>query len=393
MGVKAVFTDRRFAGHIGTQNCPKYKAQGQQLPGSKRARLAIFQAFCILFAMSVVCDLESFSPAARGGVLCIGNFDGVHRGHARMLACGRTLATQCGRPFVMMTFAIHPLSILTPKTAPPSLMTLNQRLELLQSFSPDTIILLQPDPQFLAMAAETFLHEVVVSTIGAKHMVEGPSFTFGCGAAGDVAMLEKQHAAYGFDFTVVPTVATTLADLTEVTVSSSLCRWLITHGRVQDAAQLLGRPYTLRSVVIHGQGRGKKMGYPTVNLAVQQLLPAQGVYAGRALVAGCWYPAAISVGTNSTFGQHQVSVEAFLLDFSGDIYEASIDLAFDQWIRDQQSFAGMEPLQRRITLDVQTVRHVHEKFKPIRAISDVNHMPPGQAVPAPAAILCQGQQS
>ena len=343
--------------------------------------------------MSVVCDLESFPPAARGGVLCIGNFDGVHRGHARMLTCGRTLATQCGRPFVMMTFAVHPLSILTPQAAPTPLMTLTQRMELLHSFSPDAIILLQPDPQFLAMAAETFLHEVVVSTIGAKHMVEGPSFTFGCGAAGDVAMLEKQYTSHGFDLTVVPTVATTLADLTEVTISSSLCRWLITHGRVQDAAQLLGRPYTLRSLVVHGHGRGKKMGYPTVNLEVQQLVPAQGVYAGRALVAGCWYPAAISVGTNSTFGQHQVSVEAFLLDFSGDIYDTSIDLAFDHWIRDQQSFAGMEPLQRRITLDVQTVRHVHEKFQPIEAKSDVNHMSPAQAAPASAAILCQGPQS
>ena len=385
-----------MAACIGTQNRPKYKAQIQLIPGSRRLWLVIFRAFCILFAMSVVCDLQSFPLAARGGVLCVGNFDGVHRGHARMLSCGRTLASQHRWPFVIMTFAVHPLAILTPKAAPGALTTLSQRMELLQSFSPDAVIVLQPDPQFLAMAAETFLHDVVVALIGAKHVVEGPSFTFGRGAAGDISMLEKQHAGLGFDLTVVPTESATLADLTEVAVSSSLCRWLIAQGRMEDVAQLLGRPYTLRSLVVHGQGRGKKMGFPTVNLAAEQLIPAQGVYAGRALVAGCWYPAAISVGTNSTFGQHEISVEAFLLNFSGDVYDTSIDLVFDQWIRDQQSMAGMEPLKRRITMDVQTVRHVYEKVKPTVGKSDADHpmamnTEPGQSTPAPPAILCQGQ--
>ncbi len=347
--------------------------------------------------MSVVCNLQSFPAAARGGVLCVGNFDGVHRGHARMLTQGRILATQRGWPFVVMTFAVHPLTILTPQTAPAALTTLSQRMELLQSFSPDAVIVIQPEPQFLAMTAEAFLHDVVVAMIGAKYMVEGPSFTFGRGAAGNISMLEKQHAGLGFDLAVVPTVSATLADLTEVAVSSSLCRWLIAQGRMEDATELLGRAYALRALVVRGQGRGRKMGYPTVNLAVEQLVPAQGVYAGRALVAGGWYPAAISVGTNPTFDHQRVSVEAFLLDFSGDVYDTSIDLAFDQWIRDQQSLAGMEPLKRRISMDVQTVRKAFEKFQPTEVQSGEDrrraiHALPDPPVAAPSAILWQGQQ-
>lgn len=347
--------------------------------------------------MSVVCNLESFPSAARGGVLCIGNFDGVHRGHTRMLAHGRMLATQRRCPFVIMTFAVHPLAVLTPKSAPPPLATLPQRMNLLHKFLPDAVILVEPNAQFLAMPAEKFLQDVVAAVIGAVHVVEGPSFTFGHNAAGDIAMLKQKHVAYGFDLTVVPTVAATLADLTEVAVSSSLCRWLVAHGRVEDAAQLLGRPYTLRARVVQGHGRGKKMGYPTVNLDVQQLLPAQGVYAGRALVEGAWHPAAISVGTNPTFGQNQVSVEAFLLDFSGDAYDTSIDLALDQWIRDQQSLASMDALTRRIAIDVQTVRRVHEKVRLIQANSAASGPTTidtlsGQSSPAATATFQQGQQ-
>jgi len=294
-----------------------------------------------------------FPPALRSGVLSIGNFDGVHAGHAKMLSTGRAEAARRNIPFTIMTFDPHPAAILRPGVKRIPLTTTEQRRELLCSFSPDVLIVIPTTAEFLAMSAEDFLRNIVQGAIGATLMVEGPSFTFGKGAKGTVERLKVEGPAYGIETLIVPTQQVTLSDLTSVKVSSTLTRWLVEHGRVKDAWQCLKRPYAMRGDVIAGQKRGRTIGFPTANVRIAQLLPAAGIYAGRAqLPDGRLLKAAISVGTNPTFDGKITTVEAYLLDFDEDLYGQTIEVEFHRWIREMLAFSGAGPLIERIKQDV-----------------------------------------
>lgn len=236
--------------------------------------------------MEIFSDFRQFPPALRGGVLCIGNFDGVHRGHAKMLSTARDEATRRGASFTVMTFDPHPSVILRPGEVRQPLTIASQREELLAACSPDVLIVVPTTREFLGMTAEEFLRDVVKSAIGATLLVEGPTFTFGRGAKGNSALLQSRGPEFGLDAIIVPTEQVALSDLTLVNVSSSLIRWLVANGRVVDAMKCLGRPYTLRGEVVHGAQRGKALGFPTANIATPQLLPGPGIYAGRARVGG-----------------------------------------------------------------------------------------------------------
>lgn len=306
--------------------------------------------------MILLDKFAAFPPHLRGGVLCIGNFDGVHIGHAAMLTRGRDLARQSGTSFTVMTFDPHPMTVLRPITPRPPLTVPTQRQELLAAFGLDALLVIPTTREFLAMPAAEFLQRVVHDAIGATHIVEGPTFTFGRGARGDTDMLRRRGPAYGFQTTIVDSVEVVLADFTRANVSSSLIRWLISHGRVADAAKALGRPYTLRGPVVVGQKRGRTIGYPTANLHTPQLIPAAGIYAGRARTPNGTFAAAISIGTNPTFAGQTTTVEAYLLDFSGDLYLEILDLEFHRYLREMITFAGTAPLVRQMRRDVEQVR-------------------------------------
>jgi riboflavin kinase/FMN adenylyltransferase len=312
--------------------------------------------------MLVLNDWKSFPPHLRGGVLCVGNFDGVHRGHAQMLATGRDEAKKRGIPFTIMTFDPHPILLLRPNAKRPPLTTVEQRLTLLEQFSPDVILMIQTTPEFLALSAEEFLQTIVRGNdqagIGATLIVEGPSFTYGKQAKGTVKTLQESGPALGLQTIIVPTQETMLTDLTMVKISSSLIRWFVENGRVADAASALGRPYTLRGIVVEGAKRGRAIGFPTANLQSFQLTPAAGVYAGAVTVDGSTHTAAISVGTNPTFHGQNTTVEAFLLDFSGDLYGKTLDLAFHKWVREMYAFAGVDPLVTQMHRDVALTRQL-----------------------------------
>ena len=299
-----------------------------------------------------------FPEKLRGGVLCVGNFDGVHLGHARMLSTGREEATRRGRPFTIMTFDPHPAVILKPATTRHPLTTALQRRELLTGFSPDVLLVVPTTREFLSITAEDFLAQVVAGAMGATLMVEGPTFTFGRGAKGTPATLAAEGARFGFETLIVPTQEQSLMDLTLVNVSSSVIRWLIQQGRVADAARCLGRPYALRGTVIQGARRGREIGFPTANLKTEQLIPAPGVYAGKAGAGGREYRAAISIGDNPTFPGSPSTVEAYLLDFDADLYGQTIDIAFHWYLRDMYAFGGVEPLVKQIALDVEQTRRL-----------------------------------
>ena len=306
--------------------------------------------------MLLIRELPAFPAALREGVLCIGNFDGVHLGHAQMLATGRQLAAAQGRPFIIMTFEPHPLTVLKPQSPRPPLTTLAQRLERLENFSPAAILLLTPTPAFLALTPEDFLRSIVQDRLAARTVVEGKNFTFGRAARGNVDTLRQAGLMLGWQTVQVPTVQGVLGNQSAVDISSSLIRWLVTAGRVMDAARLLGRPYALRGRVVRGAGRGRQLGFPTVNLQVEQRMPGAGVYAGRIQLGHQSFAAAVSVGANPTFGGSTVTVEAFILDYHGDLYEQTVELEVSRWLRDQRAYAHPEALRRRIAADVQMVR-------------------------------------
>ncbi len=310
----------------------------------------------ILPKMNLISDWQTFPPHLRGGVLCVGNFDGVHAGHRQMLTTGRDEAKRRTIPFTILTFNPHPATILRPATIRHPLTTLEQRQELLADFNPDAIVVVPTTQEFLAQDDDTFLQSVVRDAIGARVMVEGPSFTFGRGAKGNIETLKTKGPALGIETVVVPTEQVSLSDLTLVGVSSSLIRWLVENGRVADAQKCLARPYTLRGQVVRGEQRGRAIGYPTANIATPQMLPAPGVYAGRAIVDGLPHIAAISVGTNPTFHATLTTVEAFLLDFNADLYGKIIDLQFVRWLRDMTAFGGTEPLIKQMARDVALTR-------------------------------------
>jgi riboflavin kinase / FMN adenylyltransferase len=319
--------------------------------------------FAYTAGMKVLNDWKTFPRELHGGVLCIGNFDGVHVGHARMLERGRDEARRRGTSFAIFTFEPHPSVVLKPGLVRHPLTTARQRESLLASFSPDVLLMVEPTPEFLSMTASAFLRDVVHGDgshgLGAKVLVEGPTFTFGRGAKGTVATLQQEGAALGFQTIVVPTQEQSLTDLTVVKVSSSVIRWLIGQGRVADAQRALGRPYTMEGRVVEGAKRGREIGFPTANIQTEQLVPAAGVYAGRARVEGSEYVAAISIGDNPTFGSSAgTTVEAYLLDFEGNVYGKTMEVEFHKWVREMISFSGVGPLVAQMKEDVKWTRQV-----------------------------------
>lgn len=291
----------------------------------------------------------------------IGNFDGVHRGHARLVRMAREAVdtvSQAGR-VVVLSFEPHPLSVLRPRQAPPRLTDFNQRMRLLIEAGADRVVALEPTRQFLGQSAQDFITSMVQSH-QPKVVIEGPDFRFGKGRAGTVDTLRQMGASHGFQTIVIDPVNATLSDHSTVVVSSSMIRWLIERGRMRDAARLLGRRYEIRGTVVVGAQQGRSLGIPTANVGqCEQMLPMDGIYAGTARRGEAAYPAAISVGTKPTFGQHPRVCEVHLLDYDGplDDYGWDIRVSFDHWLRDQLAYADVQSLTSQITRDIEAVAH------------------------------------
>ncbi len=287
-------------------------------------------------------------------------------GHHAILSTARELAgagkdAAAGAKVVVMTFDPHPNATLDPDNQPPRLCPLNQKLDRLKHAGADEVLVLEPTPKVLGQSPQDFIQEVVD-----RHrpvaFVEGADFRFGRGRAGDVDLLKKLGQQHGFDVVIQPSHDVTLTDLSVVTVRSSVVRWLIGHGRVQDAQRCLGQPFSLTSQVVKGEQRGRTIGIPTVNLDLATLddhtLPADGVYAGLAHLPGTdrSHIAAISVGNKPSFGQIQLTIEAHLLDFDDDLYGQPITLEFHHWVRDQIRFPNPDALRQQLARDIEKVR-------------------------------------
>ncbi len=300
---------------------------------------------------------QGFGPSA----VTIGKFDGVHVGHRAVIAHLERAAGEHDLVSTVVTFDRHPLSVIEPGKVPPALTSIAQRRELLDEVGVDATLLLRFDHELQSKAPEAFVSEILVDTLHARLVFVGSDFRFGAKGAGDVTLLRALGEQHGFTVELIDDVD--LVDDVrpdgERRVSSTWIRELLGDGRVAEAARLLGREHAVRSVVVHGNERGRAMGYPTANLdpACEGFVPADGVYAARVLHDGTVYPAAVSVGNNPTFeGVPAKQIEAHLLDVDIDLYGETISVLFVSYVRGMVKFDSMDELAAQMRQDDRDIR-------------------------------------
>jgi riboflavin kinase/FMN adenylyltransferase len=308
-------------------------------------------------------DTALAAARTAGAVVTIGAYDGVHLGHQAVLRLVRELADARGLEAALVTFDRHPAEVVRPESAPRLLTTLEQRLELLDATGDlDLCWVLTFDEARSKEAAEDFVREVLVDGIGARLVVVGADFHFGHRRGGNVPLLERMGAELGFEVLGLGLVAVE-GEASGVPYSSTRIRELLAKGDVAEAARLLGRPHEVRGVVERGDQRGgEHLGMPTANLTVPEriCLPADGVYAGTFVAEDeVERPAAISVGTRPTFYEDgDVLVEAYVLDFDGDLYGQRGKVRFREWVRGQERFDSTEALIEQMNADVEASRRI-----------------------------------
>ena len=289
-----------------------------------------------------------------GGTVAIGIFDGVHLGHQAILSRAQELSN--GRGVIALTFDPHPTQVFAPDRAPTMLVSLERRVELLKHHGADAVVVIDFDRGFASKLPDEFVTEVLVKQLQIAGAVVGQNFTYGHRAAGKVSDLIAAGALYGFAAEEVP-----LKSSGGEPISSTRIREAIAHGDVATASQLLTRPHRLEGIVVHGEKRGREIGYPTANLGystASNTVPSDGVYAGWLEVEGERWPSAISIGTNPTFaGERSQQVEAYALDKEGlELYDRGAVIDFGWRLRDTHKFDGLEPLLVQMKKDCDQAR-------------------------------------
>lgn len=288
-------------------------------------------------------------------MVAIGVFDGVHRGHQRILSQALDAARGSESMATVVSFDPHPEAVLHPTAGPRVLTPLRRKIELLGSMGLDELIVIEFDLPFAGLSPEEFCLRVLSTRLRARAVLVGANFRFGRGGTGSVEDLRRHGAEHGFDVSAVP-----LESHRGETISSTRIRVLLDEGKVAEAAALLGRPHRLEGDVVGGAGRGRTLRAPTANLAPakEAAIPGQGVYVTRARTAGgAMFPAVTSVGTNPTFEQDdEIRIETLILDFDGDLYGSWLGVDFLERLRDQEVFPDATTLAERIREDVEAAR-------------------------------------
>lgn len=304
---------------------------------------------------SFVIDLDKPVPAAlRGCVLALGNFDGVHRGHAELAREAVGLAARLGRRPAALTFEPHPRSVFRPeepvfRLTPPALKT-----ELLGALGLPLTFVLPFDRSIAAIQAEAFVDDLLLGRLGAAGLVCGYDFHFGQGRRGAPEMLQERCAGQGIPVVVVPPFARDGEP-----VSSTLIRTALEQGDIARAADCLGRPWFVRGVVAHGDKRGRDLGYPTANMHLARDCRLKyGIYAVRMKIDGIWHDGVASFGSRPTFDDGAPRLETFVFDFSGDLYGKQVDVAFVAWLRGEAKFDSLEALIAQMDADSARAREI-----------------------------------
>jgi riboflavin kinase / FMN adenylyltransferase len=286
-------------------------------------------------------------------VLAIGNFDGVHLGHQKIIEMVTSRARQVQGTSILMTFDPHPLTILRPAGRPPLIMPMSEKIKVLSTLGLEVLLIIRFTREFASITAEQFVEDLLGRKLGVKEVYVGSNFHFGRGGVGDFELLRSEGARLGMLVDRVPVV---LFD--SQPVSSTRIRENIERGSVDRAAAMLGREYTIRGLVVHGRGRGQGLGFSTANLSTDnELIPAEGVYVTRAEVAGVTSPSVTNIGDRPTFGERERVIEAHMLDYAGaELYGRTMKLAFCSYLRQERRFDSPEALAAQIRRDVSAAR-------------------------------------
>ena len=292
-------------------------------------------------------------------MLALGNFDGLHRGHTKIIERVRRVATERAATAVVMTFDPHPPRVVRPDKAPPLLMTKAQRLEALDKAGIDGVAVVRFTPEMSRWDPETFVRTVLVEWLRVSEVWVGANFLFGRDRAGNFSMLRSLGARYGFRAEKIDPVR-----YKEFVVSSTRIRRLISEGRVDEAGALLGHPYAVSGSVVAGDRRGREIGFPTANLATDnELLPPRGVYATTLRLDGVIYPSVTNIGVRPTFGpEGPMAVETHVLGAEIDLYGRAVSIGFVQRVRDERRFESVEQLSAQIAADVHKVRTLFDRM-------------------------------
>lgn len=293
--------------------------------------------------------------ALRGAVIALGNFDGFHRGHQAVAGEAIGWAHAEGRPSIIATFDPHPVRFFKPDVPPFRLTTLEQRQELYLAAGATAMLVFHFDAELAGTSAEDFISAILIDRFGAYGVVTGGDFTFGKGAKGNVELLREHGGPLGLQSRVVEAVEQ------DGVVSSSRIREALRGGDPQLAAELLTRPFAIRGIVEHGDKRGREIGYPTANLAIDTYLrPKYGVYAvtGKVLATGEVLKGAANIGIRPQFEPPKELLEPYFFDFSGDLYGQEIEVAFHHFLRGEAKFDGLDELTAQMEKDCDEARRL-----------------------------------
>jgi riboflavin kinase/FMN adenylyltransferase len=320
--------------------------------------------------MRIVQSISDCQKISKGCVLTIGNFDGIHLGHQEILSFARQKAVQRATELVAITFEPHPVAVLYPERAPGVLTPLELKENLLAKYGVDCLVILRDSAELLSLSPEDFVRDVIVEHIQPSMVVEGDDFNFGAARAGNIETLQKLGIEYGFKVHVIKSKTICLSTGQVVRVSSTMIRYMLESGHVEDASAALGRPYRIMEKVIHGRGIGRILGFPTLNMKVpKQVIPAEGVYAGFVNTGDTLkdvveskeqIPAVYSIGQARTYGDDfPLLIEAHLLrDSFPDVNDKYMSMDFAGHIRSQHKFKTPQELSAQIAKDCEKAKEI-----------------------------------
>lgn len=309
--------------------------------------------------MEIYEGVERLPPSLPYPVATVGNFDGIHRGHLLIFRKVVGRAREAGGTSVVLTFDPHPQRVLKPEASPDLLTDLDSKLSLLEAEGIDVALIVPFTRDFARTSPKAFVAEILHKRVGAREVFVGHDFAFGKDRAGTIALLEAEGRRLGMAVTVVGAV-----EWEGETVSSSRIRHALVDGEPERAADLLGRPYSLSGKVVGGYQEGRILGFPTANLAVSSevLVPAQGVYAVRVKWEGAWYDGVANIGTSPTFEDRPFRLEVHLFDFTGDLYDQTLEVAFLARLREERRFPSVDELTDQIRKDAEEARALLAKL-------------------------------
>jgi riboflavin kinase / FMN adenylyltransferase len=304
--------------------------------------------------MIIFKSISEIKEKLRHPAVTIGNFDGVHLGHREIFHRVRELARAAGGVSVVVTFIPHPLQVLSPGTGVKLITSPREKESLIEASGIDYLLEIPFDAAFAAISAQEFVERILVGAIGMEQLVVGYDYAFGRGREGDLTLLRKLGERFGYSVELLPPITNG-----STVYSSTKVRQLVCGGDLKGVVAILGRHFCLTGTVVHGQHRGRGLGYPTANLDTDEgLLPAAGVYAVKVRIGAQLYDGACNIGTNPTFENVRLSLEVFLFDFTGDLYGREVSVFFIDRLRGEERFSDLEALKAAIAADVERCREI-----------------------------------